>query len=55
LICDHSIMKLTAAQQFHTRARRSPSGDDGFTRWLNAGNVEDRLVVDVRRVGRNGI
>ncbi len=37
LICDRSIMALAVAQQFHDRGRRSPSGDDRITRWLNAG------------------
>jgi len=47
-------MKLAAAQQFHASTWRSPAGDDGVTRWLNAGNVEDGLVADARRAGRNG-
>jgi hypothetical protein len=46
-------MELAAAQQFHARAWCSPARDDRVTRYLNAGNIEDRLA-GARRAGRNG-
>jgi hypothetical protein len=48
-------MALAVAQQFHDRARRSPTGDDRVTRSFNAGNVEDgHGLIGVRRARRYG-
>jgi hypothetical protein len=54
LICDHAIMALAVAQQFHDRAWRSPAGDDRIARLLNARNVEGGYGLIIRRARRYG-
>jgi len=56
LICDRSILQFAVAQQFHSSAWRSRTGDNRVTPLPNDCNVEDRHdpLAAARRAGWSG-